>query len=111
MFTEFVENKKIMDFFPTRKLSQDPLENFFGRIRSNMGSNDNPTVEQFCAAYRKVLVNTELTSSALSNCVDQLNILQVSSKDQIKMSEHKYHIHRRNKQTSECQPIPKCRGK
>lgn len=63
----------------TRKLNQDPLENFFGLIRTTcLGNNNNPTVEQFRAAYRKIIVSTELTNSVFSNCVDSLNILQVS---------------------------------
>lgn len=79
MYLEYVENGK-MDSLPTRRLNQDPLESFFGRIRTCcLGSNNNPTVEQFCSAYRKTLVNSELTSSAFSNCVDRLSILQVPS--------------------------------
>lgn len=85
IYRKYVEIDKIEKFLPTRLLNQDPLENFFGRIRSCLGSNDNPTTEQFCSAYRKVLVNTELTCSSLSNCVDQLNILHVSSKNQKKI--------------------------
>lgn len=84
IYSEYIETGKIGQFLATRLLNQDPLENFFGRIRSCLGSNDNPTTEQFCAAYRKVLLNTELTCSSLSNCVDQLNILHVSSGNNVK---------------------------
>lgn len=83
IYSDFVETGKL-DFLPTRSLNQDPLENLFGRIRSCLGSNDNPTTEQFCATYRKVLINTELTCSTLSNCADQLNILQVASTHRMK---------------------------
>lgn len=73
-------NSNAMENLHTFRFSQDPLESLFGRIRSLNGFNDNPTVEQFCAAYRKVLLNTEINSSALSNCIDCLNILKISSR-------------------------------
>lgn len=63
------------------------MENFFGRTRTTcFGSNDNPTVEQFIASYRKILLSTELTCSSLSNCVDKLNMLQVSSRREAQIS-------------------------
>lgn len=78
IYEECIESG-LMDYLPTFKFSQDHLESLFGRIRSMNGYNDNPTVEQFCAAFRKIVVNNEITSSELSNCVDSLNILYVSS--------------------------------
>lgn len=69
----------IMDYLTTFVFSQDHVESFFGRIRSLNGFNDNPTIEQFCAAFRKIVVNNEIKCSVLSNCVDSLNILNVSS--------------------------------
>lgn len=63
----------------TFRFSQDPLESLFGRIRSLNGYNDNPNEQQFCSALRKVTVNTEVTCSSFSNCVDSLNILTISS--------------------------------
>lgn len=85
MYSLYVETG-ILEELPTRILNQDPLENFFGRIRSCLGSNDNPTTEQFCGTYRKVIVNKELTCSSLANCHDRLNILKISSKSQVKKS-------------------------
>lgn len=85
MYSKYVETG-ILQELPTRTLNQDPLENFFGRIRSCLGSNDNPTTEQFCGSYRKVIVSHELTCSSLSNCIDRLNILSISSKSQVKKS-------------------------
>lgn len=79
IYNSYVETKCIPNL-RTRDLNQDPLENFFGRIRTTcLGNNDNPTVEQFCAAYRKILVCTELTTPSFANCKDSLNILQISS--------------------------------
>lgn len=78
MYEELVESKMI-DKLRTVSLQQDYLESFFGRIRSAGGSNSNPTQEQFVASFRKILINSELTCSTLANCVDKLNILNVSS--------------------------------
>lgn len=63
-----------MDNLPTFRLEQDPPEAFFSRVRSKLGSNTNPTVEQFKSAYRKILINKEITSSEHANCLDRLNI-------------------------------------
>lgn len=69
----------LIDNLPTFRLSQDLLETLFGRIRSLHGSNDNPSVEQFSSALRKLLIHNEIISSEFSNCMDQLKILTVSS--------------------------------
>lgn len=73
---------KRMNEIPTMRLSQDFLESLFGRIRALLGSNNHPTEEKFISAFRKMLVNSELAASRLSNCTDQLSILQVSSRKQ-----------------------------
>lgn len=79
---EEIVGTKIMDYLPTRKLNQDLLESFFGRIRSCLGFNDNPTVQQFGAAFRKIIINNDIKSSELANCQDilSLDILTVTSK-------------------------------
>lgn len=86
IYAEYVETGK-MDSIPMRRLNQDPVESFFGRIRTCcLGNNDNPTVEQFSAAYRKILVASELTSSVFSNCKDHLKILHTPSTHKPKVS-------------------------
>lgn len=72
---------KLMECLPTFAFSQDHLESFFGRIRSLNGFNDNPTIEQFNGALRKIIVNDEIKSSTKANCHDSLHlsILNVSS--------------------------------
>lgn len=50
----------------TRNLNQDPLENLFGVIRLNCGSNRNPTIEQFVDALKCSIVN----SFAFKNLID-----------------------------------------
>lgn len=49
------------------------------QIRAICGSNDNPTVQQLKGSMRKLLFFNEVTSSVFSNCIDNLNILNVSS--------------------------------
>lgn len=84
IYSEYGETGMIVPF-STRCLNQDPLENFFGRIRTcHLGSNNNPTVEQFMSAYRKILVSTELKCSSFANCVDTLSILHVPSTNKAK---------------------------
>lgn len=79
MYEEIVATM-VMNCLPTRKFSQDYLESFFGRIRSLLGFNDNPTVQQFCVAFRKAIVNNDIVSSEGANCQDVLKILSVSSR-------------------------------
>lgn len=79
-YEEYVGNGELSRI-PVYMLNQDPLESFFGRLRSfpGLGCNDNPTTIQFCSAYRKNLLKNEISSSALANCKDKLNILYTSS--------------------------------
>lgn len=55
-------------FLLTRRLNQDPLENFFGVIRQAGGFNANPTPFQFQNAYRKACFNNLLQPSRTGNC-------------------------------------------
>lgn len=68
IFEQYVVQEKLLVNIPTFHLCQDPLELFFGKVRSLNGYNDNPTMQQFIAAYRKFLVNSGVQSSSLSNC-------------------------------------------
>ena len=45
-----------MKYLLTYKLSQDHIELFFGAVRSSCGSNNNPTVRQFIAAYKRLFM-------------------------------------------------------
>ncbi|KAG7298322.1 hypothetical protein JYU34_017922 [Plutella xylostella] len=54
-----------------RHFNQDPLENFFGSIRSHGYRNNNPTCAGFEAAYASLLINNLSSSySPGSNCED-----------------------------------------
>lgn len=89
IFSRFVQTNKIKEF-PVRRVGQCPLESLFGRCRSHpmLGQNTNPTSSQFRAIMRKVLVNNEVTSSVHANCIDQLDILQLSSRVPPKQHSH-----------------------
>jgi hypothetical protein len=57
-------------FLFTRNLQQDPLEQFFSRIRRNGGLNDNPTVVQAKFIIRKLIIMKVggVTPSLCGNC-------------------------------------------
>lgn len=78
IYEEYVQTGKLNQL-ATFHTSQDPLESFFGRIRSKCGNNENPTVEQFKSAFRKILINNEISASTGSNGFDNLKIYFVSS--------------------------------
>ena len=52
------------------KFSQDHLELFFGAIRSAGGCNNNPTAEQFTAAYKRLLMRSAIKGGR-GNCDEQ----------------------------------------
>ncbi|XP_063896832.1 uncharacterized protein LOC126056415 [Helicoverpa armigera] len=51
----------------TRRFQQDPLENLFGCIRFNCGSNSNPTVAQFVAGLKTAVISNMAHTSS-GNC-------------------------------------------
>lgn len=66
--------------FYTFSISQDHVESTFGCIRQKGGNNSNPNEQQFTAAYGRLQLQNEITSSNYSNCVsDVTKILEVSS--------------------------------
>lgn len=68
MFEEYVENTHLLDNIFTYNLLQDVIEMMFGRIRACGGFNNNPNVEQFMGAYRKIQSNIKIDLSKKSNC-------------------------------------------
>lgn len=68
MYQDYLENSDLLIKIPTYNLGQDPLEIFFGKVRALNGFNDNPTAQQFSAAFRKLLANDSITSSKHGNC-------------------------------------------
>lgn len=71
-----------LSFILTYKFSQDHIEMlFFSAIRAKGGFNNNPTVSQFEAAYKSIIVHSEIKSLSSANCMalDDTTILRVSS--------------------------------
>lgn len=68
LYEEFIEVERILKCIPTYQFLQDVIELFFGRIRACGGFNNNPNVNQFKGAYRKLLSNIKIDTSELSNC-------------------------------------------
>lgn len=90
MYLEYIEDKKYLNTIATYNIQQDCIEMFFGRIRSHCGYNNNPNMDQFRGAYRKLLTNIKVVLSGYSNCrlfdvhlpeaINYSNIYFVSSK-------------------------------
>ncbi|CAG4944833.1 unnamed protein product [Colias eurytheme] len=58
----------------TRSFNQDPLENFFSGIRSNGIRNVNPSCNQFCNAFKTLIINNFNSShSPRANCENDDN--------------------------------------
>lgn len=74
LYRELCENKKLLKFIPSYKMSQDHIELLFGCIRAHNGCNNNPTARQFVAIYKKILVHHELRTNNTGNCIPLENI-------------------------------------
>lgn len=83
LYNDYVEEKNMMKMLATYRLSQDHLEMMFGRIRSMHGCNDNTTVQQFQASYKRLQLIGDMAAPIGSN-VSQIssNIMTVSSASQ-----------------------------
>lgn len=81
MYEELVEKHHYMIFLATYRMSQDHLEMFFCKIRSMNGFNDNPMAQQFISAYRKLLLQSDVSISGCANVLRRgtSNVLIVTS--------------------------------
>lgn len=70
MYMYYVKEKQLLKYILTYKLSQDHLELFFGAVRSKGGHNNNPTARQFEAAYKRLLVHSEIRAPKTGNAID-----------------------------------------
>lgn len=68
MYEKFVEQESVLNTLPTYYLLQDVIKIFFGKIRANCGYNNNPNVNQFKGAYRKIQGNLNIKPSDTGNC-------------------------------------------
>ena len=61
LFEDLVEGPGApLKFILTYKFSQDHLEHFFGATRLSLGCNNNPTAQQFIAAYKRLLMRSSI---------------------------------------------------
>lgn len=60
----------------TRNLNQDPIENLFGVVRQNCGSNHHPDATHFVSALKTAIINGMVVTKSRGNCeVDGCSIL------------------------------------
>ena len=83
MFKEYVETgrlEKLMTF----RMSQDPLELFFGCIRATLGANNNPTILQFKGAFVRLLAGALLKAAPGANVLwdDDMRMIEVHEASQ-----------------------------
>lgn len=79
IYEDYVESGILNEIY-TFQFSQDHLETWFGCVRRQGGSSDNPTPVEFAAAFRKLLVCNGIVCSKYSNAIDRATkILTVSS--------------------------------
>lgn len=89
LFKDYILTNKIESgMLITHRFSQDLIETLFGCIRAMNGYNNNPNVQQFEAAFRKLLVHNDIVCPKKSNCIEiGTKILTVSSYRPIKQAE------------------------
>ncbi|CAH2003260.1 unnamed protein product [Acanthoscelides obtectus] len=90
LYSTYVEKLKYMKYILTNKLSQDHLELFFGAIRGKGGFNNSPSARHFEAAYKRLLVHTEISGPSTGNIShsENLTILSCGSGQQVTVDEH-----------------------
>ena len=66
-------------FLLTRRLNQDPLENFFGSIRQQGGNADNPTPLQFTRTFKKLFYDNFLITISTGNCTADFDSILAGS--------------------------------
>nr|CAH7719660.1 unnamed protein product [Callosobruchus chinensis] len=88
-YSKYVDTKRLK-YILTNKFSQDHLEQFFGAIRAKGGFNNNPSVRHFEAAYKRLLIHTEVTGPDSGNVSinDQLSILTCGSGHQVTVDDN-----------------------
>ncbi|KAI4470647.1 thap domain-containing protein 9 [Holotrichia oblita] len=66
--------KKGVDFLFMRNFNQDPLENFFGLIRSQGARNINPSCSSFIAAFKTLTINNFTAKHSIgANCEEDIS--------------------------------------
>ena len=76
----------------TRRLTQDPVENLFGCIRGNCGSNTNPTTGQFVAGLKTAILSSLAHIGNTGNCETDHNVIINNFRKLLSLSQST-HIH------------------
>ena len=86
MFQDLVAcETPIIKYLLTYKFSQDHIELFFGAVRSCGGFNNNPTSQQFTAAYKRLLMRSSI-QGGIGNCQPDATALLHSFDDVIEVN-------------------------
>lgn len=106
-----LSNENEFKFLLTNRLNQDCIENLFSIVRGKGGFRDNPTPEQFRAAFRQIVVDLMLVKSELSNCqsdIDKilLDITSITPKVAPSSVSHSAHTDMRNVSISDYIDLP-----
>ncbi|XP_030758398.1 uncharacterized protein LOC115884077 [Sitophilus oryzae] len=62
-------------FLCSRNINQDPLENFFGRIRSHGSRNVYPTCYSFVASFKTIMLGSIVSLSQNCNCEEDGTVM------------------------------------
>lgn len=66
-------------FLLTRNLNQDCIENFFGLVRNCCGNSTNPTLIQFCRAFKKLFSLKYFNEVEGANCIKDINTVLLNA--------------------------------
>ncbi|EZA47401.1 hypothetical protein X777_16288 [Ooceraea biroi] len=69
LYQDICDKEQILPYIPLYQISQDHLEIFFGCIRAFGRQNNNPTVGQFKAAFKRLLLGTEIKGATTGTCI------------------------------------------
>lgn len=69
-------------YFLSERLTQDPLENFFGCQRQRGGTNENPNVNEFCKNTQALRVINSLGRIPKGNCRGHVTTMSVKEETQ-----------------------------
>lgn len=75
----YIDLQASHSFLPTFRLSQDPIETLFSKVRRMGGHNNNPTVVEFQASIRRLVLKQNINASTSANCVDSFDTSGVLS--------------------------------
>ncbi|KAH7932730.1 hypothetical protein HPB49_001788 [Dermacentor silvarum] len=76
-------HSKDVPYVLTAKLNQDPLERFFGVVRSFGGDEDHPTITHFSQIFRLLSLYTPLKMATKGNCTGEADPVLVAVNDSL----------------------------